>query len=125
MNKILLIDDDQDFLYVLREWFSEDGYQTRSLSQTDEVFDTIEEYRPDIILIDYLLTGINGGEICSQIKGSARFCHIPIAIISGYPKVFLSLGNYKCDLFIAKPVDLYALTDQVRELLSLKSADLE
>lgn len=119
MDRILIIDDDQDLLDVLKEWFSGEGYETRSLSEIDGVFDIIEEFRPHLILIDYLLTGINGGEICSRIKSSIKFGHIPIAIISAYPKVFLSLGDYKCDLFINKPFDLYSLTEKVHGLLHL------
>lgn len=119
MNRILIIDDDRDLLDVLKSWFSDEGFETRSLSQINEVFDIIEEFRPNLILIDYLLTGINGGEICSQIKSSVKFGHIPIAIISAYPKVFLSLGDYKCDLFIAKPFDLYKITEKIHSLLRL------
>ncbi len=82
MNKILIIDDDLDLLAVLNEWFLDEGFETRTLSQSNDVFDIIEDFRPDLILIDYLLTGINGGEICSQIKSSTKYPHIPIAILS-------------------------------------------
>lgn len=119
MERILIIDDDNDLLDVLNDWFSGEGYKTRSLSEINSVFDIIEEFRPHLILIDYLLTGINGGEICSQIKSSIKFGHIPVAIISAYPKVFLSLGDYKCDLFINKPFDLCFLTEKVHALLDL------
>ncbi len=119
MNKILVIDDDLDLLAVLKEWFSDESFELRTLSRANGVFDIIEQFRPDLILIDYLLTDINGGEICSQIKRSTEYAHIPIAILSAYPKVFLSLGNYKCDLFIAKPFDLYSLTEKIQGLLNL------
>ncbi|MGY3053265.1 CheY-like chemotaxis protein [Pedobacter sp. UYEF25] len=120
MNKILIIDDDPNLLAVLNEWFSDGGFETMALAQSNEVFDVIEAFGPDIILIDYLLAGINGGEICSQIKSSIKYRHIPIAILSAYPKVFLSLGSYNCDLFVAKPFDLYSLTQKIHQLISTK-----
>jgi two-component system CheB/CheR fusion protein len=66
---------------------------------------------------DYILDGINGREICHQIKANPATCFLPVVIISAYPKVLLSLGTYGCDKFIAKPFDLNYLTSSINELL--------
>lgn len=75
------------------------------------------DYEPHLVLIDYLLKGINGGEVCHQIKSGYETSRVPVIMISAYPRVFESLGTYGCDEFIAKPFDLYSLVEKVKSYM--------
>lgn len=115
-KKILLIDNDNDILDVMREALSYEGYDVNSLLEVDNIFPEIMQYKPDVIILDYLLNGINGGELCHQIKINHHTSKLPVILISAYPRVLQSLGSYGCNAFIPKPFDLGQLMESIQLL---------
>lgn len=116
-KRILILDDNQDIMEMIKEAMLSEGYQVEGIMFTDDIITTVKQYNPDLVLMDYLLSGINGGELCHQIKTHPETAHIPVVILSAYPRVLLSLGNYGSDAFIAKPFSLEELTACVRDQL--------
>jgi DNA-binding response OmpR family regulator len=116
MKRILLLENDDSLLYVLREALSFEGYDVKCLGQTKDIFPEIEDFRPDVVILDYLLNGTNGGEICHQIKVNDKTSAIPVILVSAYPKVFKYLGYYGSDDFIPKPFDLEDFTSRIKKL---------
>jgi CheY-like chemotaxis protein len=116
-KKILLLDDNQDIMEMMKEAMLSEGYDVEGMTSTTNIICTVLSYRPDLVLMDYLLTGINGGEFCHQIKTHPETSHIPVVMVSAYPRVLQSLGNYGSDAFIAKPFSLEELTGCVKGLL--------
>jgi len=113
-KNILIVDDQNDVLDLLKEIFEMEGYNVTALPYTEDIIGSINKYQPDLVMLDFLLAGINGGELCHQLKSHAVFSHIPVIMLSGYPRVLESLGNYGADAFIAKPFDVNVLTETVR-----------
>ncbi len=113
-KKILLIDDDTIFAEVLEAGLTDAGFCVVSFSEVDDIFKTIEQQQPDLILMDYLLQGINGGDLCCQIKRNRETLHIPVILMSAYLRVLLSLGTYNCDEFIEKPLELSFLSERLK-----------
>src|SRR3954470_8363937 len=105
-RRILILDNDPGMLDVMQDVLHYEGFSVKAISDTDDIFKCITEYTPDLVLLDYILDGINGGELCAQIKKNPLTSHLPVIIMSAYSRVLLSLGNYGCDDFIAKPFDL-------------------
>jgi DNA-binding response OmpR family regulator len=122
-KRILVIDDDKSILEVVEEALSYSNFEVKSSLNCENVFDKIAEFNPDLILLDFLLTGINGGELCHQVKTSPETMHIPVIMMSGFPKVFLSLGDYNCDFFITKPFNLDELLDTVNRCFVKETVD--
>ncbi|GAA4095066.1 response regulator [Mucilaginibacter panaciglaebae] len=118
-KRVLVVDDDNDILDIMEEILTYEGYGVSSLDDTDDIFSEINRNRPDLIILDYILKGINGGEICHQIKTNPNTSDIPVILISAYPRVFGSLSNYGCNAFIAKPFDLNDITGRITELISI------
>jgi DNA-binding response OmpR family regulator len=116
-RKILIIDDDYAVLEILNEWLSEDGFQVKTVPAIDDILGLIKKFNPQIILLDYLLKGVNGGDLCFKIKSSNKYRLLPVVIFSAFPESALSLERYKCDLFIQKPFDLYQLEQKINELI--------
>lgn len=112
-KRILILDDDDAILEVMEASLEYANFTVKIIDESKDVFSEIEEFQPDLILLDYILQGINGGEICHQIKTSPRTTGIPVILMSAFPRVLLSLGDYGCDAFIAKPFDLADLIQQV------------
>jgi CheY-like chemotaxis protein len=106
MKRILVLDDDPAILNIVEEILGYEGYDVQTYAHTENIFECIDNYQPNLVLLDYILNGINGGELCAQIKKNPLTSHLPVIIMSAYSRVLLSLGNYGCDEFIAKPFDL-------------------
>jgi CheY-like chemotaxis protein len=122
MNKrILVIDDDKAVLEILEEVLDYSGFVVKASLFTNDIFMDIEAYQPDLVLMDYLLSGINGGELCHLIKTNAKTHKLPVVLISAYPRVLMSLGSYGCDTFIAKPFDVAELVDNINSCLQAAS----
>jgi DNA-binding response OmpR family regulator len=104
MNKhILIVEDNEDLLSLYRDLLEPEGYQVSVLSGSDNIIKQLIKLQPRLVLLDFLLAGINGGELCSQIKKNKATSRIPVIMISAYPKLVNSLGHYGWDDFISKP----------------------
>ena len=115
--KILVVENDQSLIDILEEVFEEEGYRYTIFNDVLDILPLVDEYQPDLVLLDFVLPRINGGELCSQLKGAPQTRDIPVIIYSAAPKAFLSLGDYGCDLFIPKPFDLDELVQKINSLL--------
>ena len=116
-KRILIIDNDESVLEVLQEIFKNDGYETDCYGQVEDIFKLVDDFKPDLVLLDYILPGINGGELCAQLKKDPETRHIPVVICSAYPQVMLSLGSYGCNAFISKPFELRDIIMQVDDCI--------
>ncbi|WP_295771339.1 response regulator [uncultured Mucilaginibacter sp.] len=119
---ILIIEDDADIKDILTAILSEEGYQITAILEANDIIKTVLEIKPDMIITDYILHGINGGEYCSQIKNHPETSHLPVIILSGYGKVLESLGHYGADMIINKPFENEELCNNVASLLHGQSA---
>lgn len=119
-KRILVIDNDQDILEAVDAALSMENYSVETSPIVEDIFQMIHDKNPDLILIDYLLYGINGGELCHMIKTEPSTAHLPVIIFSGYPKVLQSLGTYDCDAFISKPFELDNFMMVIKECLAKK-----
>jgi len=117
ITKILVVEDDGNLVEILEEFFRQVGYNVKVLNVVNNIIEVVGDFQPDLVLLDYLLPVSNGGELCSQIKRNEITCMIPVIIFSAYPKVLLSLGDYGCDAFIAKPFDLDNLLFHIEKCL--------
>ena len=122
IKRVLILDNDPDVLDAMQEVLNYSGFEVKTIEETNDIFEIINNFKPDVILVDYILNGINGGEICHLIKASPRPSHLPVIILSAYPRVINSLGFYGCDSFIAKPFELDDLVNQVTYFTMQKKA---
>ena len=113
-KRILVVDDQEDIRDLIRYFLEQEGFTVFTLAGIVDIFSTIRELQPDLILLDYMLEEQNGGDICQQIKQNAGTAHIPVILLSAFPKIVNSRGHYGWDNFIAKPFDLDHLGAMVR-----------
>ncbi|MGN6637713.1 MAG: response regulator, partial [Mucilaginibacter sp.] len=81
MKKVLLLDNDLDVLDIMQEVLSYEGFDVKCIERTDNIFPEIENYSPDVVVLDYLLGETNGGEICHQIKVNKNTSGLPVILI--------------------------------------------
>lgn len=121
--RILIVENDLALAKMLSELFSFYGYDYKIYHDAEEILPLVKSFNPDLVLLDFLLSLVNGGELCSQIKKNKETKHLPVIIYSAFPKVMMSLGDYGCDEFIAKPFDLDYLMKKIEKLLNRQLSD--
>lgn len=121
MSKILVIDDDLDILSVMEILLSMRGYNVEVTAKGENTFPKIETFKPDLILLDVLISGYDGRVICKQLKSNEETKHIPVIMFSAHPGAAASIADYGANDFISKPFDVDHLLKKVKEQLQLRS----
>jgi CheY-like chemotaxis protein len=107
---VLVVDDDLRFLQTMREVLQEDGYEVAATVGAQAV-DVAGAVRPDVILLDVMMPGIDGIEVSQQLRHDPRTADIPRIAISADPEVLdaplLAVHGRLCKPF--KNDDLYSL----------------
>ncbi len=118
-KKILIIDDDEAILEAVKMAMEMEGYVVKTLSRSEGVINIIEEYNPDLIILDYLLSGEDGKEVASRIRSVPGGPQIPIIMFSAHPNAKLSTEDCGINDFLPKPFDLDVLMSLVGKYTGL------
>jgi CheY-like chemotaxis protein len=114
-KRILIIENDDDMEDVFNEIFSGIEDHVFFYEETEDIIELIEKHHPNLIILDYNLNGINGGELCKIIKKNTQFRHIPVMLLSAFPKFIYENENVGYDAFLEKPFDVEELKMIVEE----------
>ncbi len=117
-KRILVLDDNDDILNIVHETLSYEQFDVQSTTRGAEVLPMVASFEPDLVILDYRVAGMNGGELCKQIKSHPDYRDIPVIIFSAYINHNDELFNYGCDAIINKPFNLSELVDKVNTLIS-------
>ncbi|MEO8720214.1 MAG: response regulator [Ginsengibacter sp.] len=117
MSRILVVDDDVDILSVMQILLSMKGFDVEVTSKGENTFPKIVSFKPDLILLDVLISGYDGRVICKQLKSDEATKHIPVIMFSAHPGAAASISEYGADDFIAKPFDVNNLLKKVNAQL--------
>jgi two-component system response regulator MprA len=115
---ILLVDDDPHLMHVLAMFFDLEGYHVLKARDGQQALDLLHEYQPDLVMLDLMMPGISGLEVCQQIRASTKLKNVPLVVFTAAETREDELKAAGADRFIAKPYSLEGLRATVRELLS-------
>lgn len=118
MPKILIIDDDPDILEVLQLTLQMEGFETRTNRRGEEIFNEVNSFKPDVILLDILLSGSDGRMLCKQLKSDSHTKNIPVILISAFPNGKDTIRLAGANDFIPKPFDIDDLLSRVEKQLA-------
>lgn len=110
---ILIVEDDRDLSGIMRDYFINEGYSITQVYSGTEAVQTAKELSPTLIILDIMLPGVDGIEVCRKIR---TFSHCPILIISAKNSdvdKLLSLGM-GADDYLTKPFSLPELLGRVK-----------
>jgi len=106
-KKVLVVDDDIDILDVIRIILEDEGYEVSTLDNGRDVLKEVASNMPDLILLDVMLCGMDGRDVCKNLKSHALYKSIPIIMISASHNLQGVLKEEgTADGFISKPFDL-------------------
>jgi DNA-binding response OmpR family regulator len=121
-KKVLVVDDDAEIVELISEVLSRDGrFEVRTASSGYEAGIATEQFRPDVILLDYMLPDVNGNVVCQTIKKNPQFEDIKIIIVSGVirQEEIDQLLKSGAEDFIRKPFAIEELTGKVTGTLQM------
>lgn len=104
--KVLIVDDDQDFLYHLELLLEPEGVETVTLESAANIVEEIRDIRPDILLLDVVMDQVNGIEACRVLRSMEEWRDLPILVLTVYGnrKTLLKCFDAGADDYIEKPI---------------------
>lgn len=116
---LLLVEDNEDLLEILRLTFEAEGFQCVTASDGEEALKMCRRHGPDLIVLDLMLPGLSGLEVCTEVKRDRALSHIPVLMLTAKSEesdvvLGLSLG---ADDYVPKPARPRELVARVRNLL--------
>jgi len=121
-SSILIVDDEIQNRRLLEVLLGPEGYVTRTASGGQEALASIAHDPPDLILLDFLMPGIDGRQVASAVKANPATRNIPIIMLTAldHHEALLAALDAGVEEFLTKPVDRAELWLRVRNLLRLK-----
>jgi two-component system alkaline phosphatase synthesis response regulator PhoP len=121
-KKLLVVDDDLDLLNLLRLHFKEEGFAVTVVSNGLEAVKKARQMMPDLILLDLVLPGLDGFEVCESLRQSPATANTPIILVSGASSELSRLAAMEAGgtAFVSKPVSPGELVTLMRQHLSPK-----
>ena len=115
-TKILIVDDDNNIAELISLYLTKECYDTKIVNDGEEALTAFEQYNPNMILLDLMLPGIDGYQVCREVRTKSN---VPIIMLSAKGEIFdkvlgLELG---ADDYIMKPFDSKELVARVKAVL--------
>lgn len=116
---VLIVEDETEIADLIRKFFErQGGYQVISASDGITALIEVGRAKPDLLILDIMIPGVDGIEVCRRIKSDATSKTIIIAI-SGQPETEKKILSAGADSFMAKPVDMDRLLSEAARLLRI------
>lgn len=117
-SRILIIDDNEDILFMLQAVLQLKEYKVLIKNNIENLESFIRDISPQIILMDMLLGGADGREICKRLKADLALSYIPIIMISANSQAKAECFQAGASYFLEKPFEIKDLYDAVSNALS-------
>ena len=116
MAKILIVEDNDDLLEFFCILMEKNGFEIKGASSRVEIDSHLLLFKPDLIMMDVMLHGEDGRDICKEIKSNHK--HLPIILLSGNPQALSNFSEYHADGVIEKPFTISTVISKANEIIS-------
>ena len=121
-KKLLIVDDDQDLVDLMRDGFERDGrFEIRTANNGFDAGMQVKEFRPDLVVLDVMLPDINGREVCQRVRSDRTMDTVKILCISGMVEAdkIADLRSAGANDFMQKPFTIDQLIERVCDQLEV------
>ncbi|MBO9658603.1 MAG: response regulator [Chitinophagaceae bacterium] len=115
MLKVLVVDDDQDLLEMVTLVLRTHGMEVLGVNNHTDFFSILDQYRPDLIVLDIYLQEADGRELCRKMKSMAEFAGVPVLLYSAGHISAASIEDCHANGFLQKPFDISNLLKRIYE----------
>jgi two-component system phosphate regulon response regulator PhoB len=125
-KRLLVVEDDRPIADLLKHHFTSAGFRVTSTADGDEALILIEEIKPDLVLLDWMIEGTSGIEVCRRLRRSARTANLPIIMLTarGDEEDRVRGLETGADDFVAKPFSPKELVARANALLRRSKPNL-
>lgn len=120
-NSILVLDDDPDIGTMIKMMLEYKGYSVTLSDSAEHISEIVHNNDIDLIIMDMLLSGTNGTDVCAELKQNKTTSHIPVMMISAHPNAKEICLNAGADEFISKPFDMHDILSKIDRLVTEKA----
>lgn len=117
MLKVLVVDDDKDLLEMVMLVLRVHGMNVFGVNDHQQFFHVLEDFRPDLVVLDIYLQEADGRELCRQMKTIGAFRGTPVLLYSAGHISAASIEECQANGFLQKPFDISILLKRIREQL--------
>ena len=117
-HTILIVDDDPDISMMLKLMLEYKGYSVMIVAKADDTIKTLQEKRISMAIIDMLLSGVSGIDICTGIRQDQSTAGCPILMIPAHPNAKEICMLAGADDFISKPFDMNDILSRINNLVN-------
>ncbi len=124
-KKILCIEDEPDMIELVRLILERKGFDFRGADSGQVGLDMIRDEKPDLVLLDLMMPGMDGWEVYRQLKADAELKDIPVIVVTAKAQSIdrvLGLHIARVDAYITKPFGPQELLDSIGNILNMKIA---
>jgi DNA-binding response OmpR family regulator len=115
MTHLLVVDDDEDIARLYEEELSDDGYEVTLASSGRAALQSIEDKRPDLVILDISMPDMDGIEALGKIMGKDKT--IPVILNTAYSSYKDDFMTWSADAYVVKSGDLTELKERISEVL--------
>lgn len=118
MTNILVVDDDQEIGFMIKLILEHKGFEVSILERAENLEEFISKDNFDLLILDMLIAGVKGTDVCTTLKSDPRTAQLPILMITAFPdseKICLDAG---ADNFLSKPFEMKDLISKIDSSLS-------
>ena len=117
-EKILVLDDDPDIGMMIKMMLEYKGYSVTVSERAEQAHEILKNDEFDLVIMDMLLSGVNGTDLCSEFKKDSSIADIPIIMISAHPNAKDICLQAGADEFISKPFDMHDILSKIDRLIN-------
>ena len=119
-SRVLLVDDDPVIVRLLEVNFRLEGFHVRTASNGEEALEKAAEERPDVVVLDVMMPGLDGWEVCARMREDPKMADIPVVFLSARARDDDRSHGYALGVveYVTKPFDPADLIEVVRRHLA-------
>lgn len=117
-KKILIVDDYEESCALLSE-ILEDNYECMATQDSSKTFELIDQFKPNLVILDYKMPGLLGVDVCAQIRAIEAIKYIPVIFVSGAATIEEKIRAFEmgADDFVSKPFHVKELLLRIKRLV--------
>lgn len=121
-GRVLVVDDDRAALEIVRHFLQKEGYDVLLAQSGRECLDLIDREHIDVILLDVVMPGMDGFEVCAELRKSDRGRDIPVILLTARDDMNARKAGMRLGVseFLTKPLDRHELTSRVKAQLHIR-----
>jgi two-component system, OmpR family, alkaline phosphatase synthesis response regulator PhoP len=123
MTKIMIVDDEPDVLYIVRKILEKEGYEVEVTYSGKDCLDTVADVKPDLIILDIMMPGLDGWEVARTLKNQEHTKDIPIIMLTvrvSDDSVERSFQYSNADGHLGKPISNEKMLNTIKWVLENK-----